>query len=349
MPPAITWEKVQDDFDRLNQAGVYAPLDSFMEKIEGLIKSRLYPPEVAKLLVETVGGMQADFAKILQGSKDDSKKKQALRSVVQEATNGSYIQSGWRAENVTNAQSIINVFVGSIKKEVEEPKPSIGIPVVLLVMTREEAKELDTGKIIVDMPKTYLNDFKQFKKLLKPGWPDSYGNTPQEWKPFDSTNKSIKDWMTEVLAKVGQLKGYMKPLVPVFIDIHALKTNREALRYMRSNGCFVINDVISMWHPVIQREYRSSLLDAFPSTVVFRTAPLDKALKFAQPLISFTERYEDLEFFKRKGSDLDLKCSDMYDDSLLGGYVMQFTPDLISPYDKVNSPLLGHIIGEDKS
>jgi hypothetical protein len=103
-----------------------------------------------------------------------------------------------------------------------------------------------------------------------------------------------------------------------------------------------------MWHPQIQRDYRATLLDAFPSTIVFRIAPLnqsDLALSSAQPLISFLEQFQDLEFFKRMKSDSDLRCRDMSASDDLASFVIHFTPDLITPYDKVNTPLTGRIIG----
>jgi hypothetical protein len=105
-----------------------------------------------------------------------------------------------------------------------------------------------------------------------------------------------------------------------------------------------------MWHPEIQRAYRATLLDAFPSTIVFRIAPLNPANKTpmnsAQPLIALLDQFQDLEFYKRMDADSDLKCKDIWMTTEFKQFVMNFTPDLIPPYDKVNSPLTGQIIGE---
>lgn len=345
MPRAISWEDVQAALDALE---VYAPLDEAKDRLQSLIGSRQYTPEVIKYFIELIKGMSHEFAKMVQKTKDDTGKKQALRKVVQQAE-AKFLQEKWTVENVTNAQNIFNFTLEVVKREVKELKSIIKIPVVLPVMTQKEAKELDSENITVAMPKNYVDDLKKFKALLKTDWLENYGTTPEQWKPFDSINKNIEDLMAEMLIKVQQNKGYQKPLVPYFISVHDLNKDRALLTYLRHNGCFVINDVISMWHPEVQRNYRATLLDAFPSTIVFRIAPLNQnnqALNFAQPLISFLEQFQDLEFFKRMDADSDLRCKDMWMSTEFKQFVMNFTPELIPPYDKVNSPLTGRIIGE---
>jgi len=347
MPATVTWSDVQVDFDKLDQAGVYPPLDAAMEPIQSLISSRQYAPDVVKHFIKKISEMNTAFGKMIKKSTDEGARKDSLRRVVRQVE-ADYNQSNWTVENVTNAQNIYNFVFESVRKAVEEPKQNIQIPVVLPVMTQKEAAELDSGKITVTMPATYVADFQKFKALLKPGWLKNYGTSPEQWKPFDTLKHNIGQLMGEMLDKVQQNKGYQKPLVPHFLSMNNLNKNRAVLNYVRINGCFVVNDVISMWHPEIQRIYRTTLLDAFPSTIVLRIAPLNQsnlALNFAQPLISFLEQFQDLEFFKRMTSDYDLKCADMSASHELGRHVMNFTPDLIPPYDKVNSPLTGQIIG----
>lgn len=345
MPHTTTWEDVQAELDALE---VYSPLDEAKDRLQILIGSRQYTPEVVKYFIELVRGMQHEFAKMAQKTKGDAGRKQALRTVMQQAE-AKFLQDQWKVENVTNAQNIFNFTLEVVKKEVEEHKPNINIPVVLPVMNQNEAKELDSGKITVEMPQTYLEDLKNFKALLRSNWLKNYSVTPEEWKPFDQAKENIRDLMIEMLERVRLNEGIHKKLIPYFISVHDLNKNRVLLKYLRTNGCFVINDVISMWHPVIQREYRTSLLDAFPSTLVFRISPLNQsnqALNIAQPLISFLEQFQDLEFFKRIDSDLDIKCKDISVSTELKQFIMHFTPSLIPPYDKVNSPLTESIIGK---
>lgn len=347
-PPPITWEDVEADFDKLEQDGVYAPLDGAIEPIQRLIGSRECPPELVMHFIEQLREMSVAFGKMTQQTKDSDVNKRSLSKVVQQAE-AEFLQSNWRVNNVNNAQNIFNFVFEPVKKEVEEPDPSIKIPVVLPVMTLKEARELDSDKITVAMPVNYVNEFKDFKALLRPDWLNNYGATPEQWKPFDTIGNNIEELMTEMLVKVRDSKGYQKPLIPYFIRVHDLNKNRTVLNYLRLHGCFVINDVISMWHPDVQRSYRSSLLDAFPRTIVFRIAPLsqkNQALSFDQPLIAFLDQFQDLEFFKRMDADSDLKCKDMWMSREFKQSVMHFTPDLIEPYDKVNSPLTGRIIGE---
>ena len=352
MPRAKTWEDVQAKFDALSDAGVYPPFDVALEPIETLIASRQYTPDAVYHFIEKIREMNDDLGIELKKSGDEAKKKRSVREAVQK-TEADFDQSNWTVESVTNnsAQQIYQFIFGPIKKAVEEPKPIIKIPVVLPVMTAKEAKELDGANFNDVLPSNYVDDLKSFKALLKPGWRNSYGATTDRWKPFDSIDKTINELMSQVLTKVQQTKGYPKPLEPFFIGVHQLKkTQRSLLNYLRLNGCFVINDVVSMWHPDIQRAYRSTLLDAFPNTIVFRIAPLNPVnqapLLSAQPLIALLDKFQDLEFFQRMTSDYDLKCAEMSASYDLGRFVMNFTPDLIAPYDKVNSPLTGQIIGE---
>jgi hypothetical protein len=344
MPSNITWADVQKELETLHQAGVYPPLDSALEPIESLINSRQSTPDLVSHFIKKVREMNMTFDKT---AKDERERKQSLRKVVEKAE-ADFDQSNWQVESVTNAHNVYNFVFDSVKKAVEEPKQSIPIPVVLLVMNRQEASELDSGKITVPMPANYVADLDTFKALLKPNWLKNYSATPEKWRPFDSLNQSISDLMTEMLTKVQQSKGYAKPLVPHFIGIHELNADRDVLKYLRLNGCFVINDVISMWHPEIQRHYRTTLLDAYPSTIVVRIAPLNQsnlALTAAQPLIAILDQFQDLEFFKRMDSDSDMKCTDLSASYDLRRYVMNYTPELIEPYDKLNSPLTRRIIG----
>jgi hypothetical protein len=206
MPRAKTWEDVQDEFDALAQAGVYPPLDGALEPIERLIGSRQYTPEVVHHFIEMIREMNNDFRMKLGKNSDEAGKKRSLREVVKK-TEAAFDQSNWTVDNVTNAQNIYNFIFEPVKKAVEEPKPSIKIPVVLPVMTAKEARELDNANFNVAMPLNYVSDLKSFTSLLKPGWRDNYGAAPARWKPFDSIDKTINELMAEMLSRVQQVKA----------------------------------------------------------------------------------------------------------------------------------------------
>ena len=290
-----------------------------------------------------VNSMNTDFGKSVLKMGHSGSKTKALRQIVQEAE-AKFIQEKWTVDQVTNAQNIFNFILSPVKNGVEEPEPSITIPVVLLVMNREEAEELDSNKIKVEMPKDYLDAFKNLKVLLKADWLDHYGKRPEEWRPFEDSNKSIEDWMIDMFEEVRVREKQQKSIIPDFIDIRTLPTDRKKLKALRANGCFVINDVISMWHPVIQHGYRASLLDAFPSTFVFRISPIDQALQDSQPLIAFTEKYSDLEFFKRT-ADFDLGCRNFLESQEFAAFVVNAAPGLIAATDKETSVVTRNIIG----
>jgi len=293
--------------------------------------------------------MNAELGKKLPNAADASSKAKVMRQVIQQAE-AKFVQQGWRPEQVVNAQNIFNFGLAPVKNEVEEPAPTTDIPVVLLVMTRKEAEQLDGNKIPVTMPPNYWQEFKNLKNLLDPDWIDRYGTTPEEWQPFGTKVKNIEGLLSDLFEELSDKQKYEKLLVPKFIDIRTLYKDRKRLVDLRHDGCFVINDVISMWHPDIQRAYRASLLEAFPATIVFRIAPIDQALGDSQPLIAFQEKYADLEFFKRV-SDRDIYCQNFLSANQRVNFenlVFNFAPLLIPSSEKPTSPVTRQIIGSSR-
>jgi len=346
MPASVTWKEVEADFASLEKTGVYPPLDGAIEPIQRLIGSRQYSPGTVKRLIEMVSGMSAEFGNMVR-QEGATGKNRALRQVMHHAE-ARFHQEKFNVEymNQAQTQTILQFILGEVKKEVEEPKPSISIPVVLLVMNQQEAKELNGGKITVEMPKNYLDEFKKLTDLLNPDWLKRYGKTPEDWKPFDVPGDTIEDLMTKTFEEVRQDSGPQKLIVPDFVDVRTLSADREKLKTLRRNGCFVINDVISLWHPVIQLGYRASLLEAFPSTIVYRIAPIVQALKVSQPLIAYVEKYEDLEFFQRI-KDKDLNCRMFFESGDFSTFVVNYALRLIPAEDKETSLVTKNIVGRN--
>lgn len=339
-------------FENLENEVLYEPLDAVVDQIRMLINSSppTYTPETVQALIDAVVGMNAELGQKLPKAPDAGSKAKVVRQVIQQAE-AKFMQPGWKPEQVINAQNIFNFGFEPIKKEVEEPAPSTKIPVVLLVMTRAEAGQLDGNRIPVTMPADYWQEFMNLRNLLDPDWIDRYGKTPEKWQPFGTEDKNIEGLLSDLFAEVRDAQNYEKLLVPEFIDVRTLHQNRKRLRDLRHDGCFVINDVISMWHPDIQRQYRASLLEAFPTTIVFRIAPIDQALGDTQPLIAFQESYADLEFFKRIRSDRDMYCrsflsANQRDD--FESFVFNLAPTLIPSSEKSASPVTRQIIGSSR-
>jgi hypothetical protein len=335
-------------FDALEKKALYEPLDSVAEQIRMLINSNppQYPPEVVQPLIEMVERMNDEFGKELPTASDAGAKAQVMRRVLQRAE--TFTQAGWNVNEVTQAQNIFNFVLGPARKAIEEPDPSISIPVVLLVMTRIEARQLDRGAMPAMIPADYWEHFNALKAFLEPDWIERYGTTPEEWRPFGTQAENIKNLLSDLFAEVRQKKDCKKALVPEIIDVRTLLNERKRLTDLRRDGCFVINDVISMWHPDVQSVYRTSLLEAFPTTIVFRIAPIVQALGDTQPLIQFPQRYRDLEFFKRIRSDRDLRCRDFlsanqWDD--FASFVFNYAWELIPSSEKATTVVTQQIIG----
>ena len=73
-----------------------------------------------------------------------------------------------------------------------------------------------------------------------------------------------------------------------------------------------------MQHPVIQREFRRSLLDAFPCNLMAKIAPNIDVLDFIKDLVIIFEQHADLEFYKRCRIDKDRKCKRIHDEGDFG-------------------------------
>jgi hypothetical protein len=204
-------------------------------------------------------------------------------------------------------------------QEIKEESPHVMMPVVLLVMTDVEAKQLSSTTIFDEYnDPIYYEAFSDLVKTLPSGGSIEtlarYGPTPEEWRPFSVSDQSIAELVTQSFGMAEDLK---KPLIPKFINIRTLtsgatdaivRQNRILWRELRDDGCIIIMDVISMHHPVIQLAYRRSLLDVYPHSAVIKIAPTDTVLNIRQQLLRFTEYSPDLEIYKRINLDLDVNC-----------------------------------------
>jgi hypothetical protein len=344
-----SWDKISAELSQLSQVSnqnEYKFLRPVLDSIQGMVNSRIYPPEIVSGVLDRVKSVQAEASK---GTDP--------HDLVEEMAGSGFIQPGLKvsgdlyqaSRDVNQAAGDINniaitVFetkLGEIKREILEPR--IHVPVVLLVMTADEAQQLVAGEAFQDYAgEIYAEEFKQLEVLLGEkkisDWRKRYGKVPEEWKPFADTPKTISDLVAEGLDSV---EGSKNPLVPKFFDIRTINQDtqpmRRSLRNLREKGCIVVMDTISMRHPVIQRAYRRSLLDAFPNVLFVRIAPIDDALKLMQQMIRFKEQYVDLEVYKRFKVDQDGRSDEVSEDFRFTRWVKDQMPKLLSDDDKVKS------------
>jgi len=205
--------------------------------------------------------------------------------------------------DVISAKGNITIF-NLIFESVKKGNPSIPVSIILLVMTAQEAQELKDEMIYQEYNNPiYYQQFNDLMTTLKNDKVedalDRYGKTPEDWKPFGINDMTIGEF---IAGKLKAIDEFQKPLVPNFVDLRLLTNDdteeqaRKELVRLRNNGCLVVMDVISLYHPTIQRVYRRSLIDAYPKVAVARLAPSSDVLKIAQQMISFQEHFINFEF-----------------------------------------------------
>ncbi len=343
MPP-ITWANVEDEFNQLNTARLTTSLKDFVEYIRTLIDSKPkgYSPADALELVEIV---RAVINQVEGGT--------PLEGVLAQAQSVGYIQSyPSSTRTVININNQVNAAVLEktlTKLKAKAPNPKLEVPVVLLVMNKVQAKELDDGTAFAGLPADFKNafqkDFDDLRPMLGVNWIERYGKKPEDWRPFTDSKESIKQRLTAMLNTIRQKQPYESQLVPKFVDINTLNQEWGALVDLRKKGCIVIEDAVSMRYPSVQREFRRSLLDAFSKTIIIRIVPQPGALNLIeQPMLTWLDKYRDLEFYKRRISGDDT-CREIFLSIDFLGWFNANVPRLIPKEEKLKNSLGGEIIG----
>jgi hypothetical protein len=323
-----SWQLIQLELSQIVNNGEYKLLQPLLEGLQSLVAAKYPTPEIVRGLLDVVKQIQVETS---QGGNPRELAKQIALG---------FIQPQWNVQGSVNQanrdlfnQFVIQFFSSNLSElERSQPSPSLLLPIVLIVMNASEAKSLASGDAFHGYPEELCQDFKKLRVLLEErnsiNWVERYHNIPQSWQPFRDTAENIEQIIKRTL---GMVEGYQNLVSPVFVDIRMLNAtdNRRALRELRSYGCVVIMDVISMHHPVIQREFRQSLLDAFPNTMVARVAPISDALQVVQRMISFIERHIDLECHKRFKLDFDELCDEVSDSTRFGRWLKNHVNNLL--------------------
>ena len=325
--------RVATEIAELSNNEQYKTLRPLLENLQ-IMANASYPPEVVKGVLELVKQMQSEAVKVGSTSQVADKAAAGL------------IQPNWKVDgDVNNAnRDLINntfkIIVNNNLKELKEEEPDQGIPVsvVLVVMTASEAAELVSLKAFSDYPDAiYTDEFSQLQELLTKNnvanWFERYGTRTEHYKPFgDQTIGEL------IKSAFDDVEGFQKKLEPKFFDIHALgkdtKETRRSLRELRAASCVVVMDYVSMRHPAIQRAYRRTLLDAFPQTLIIRLNPFDDASSIQEQLIRFSERWMDLEFYKRYTVDEDANVEEVDDDLRFRRWLKEQATKLMPPAER---------------
>lgn len=326
-----SWQAINVELSRLSDDQKYKQYQPLLDNLQHMADAKYPSPEIVKGVLEVLKYMQVH----------GTPAQEIARQV-----EGGFVQPDWTVEgdvNQANRDLIKQTFVTIVNNNIKELKEdeanlNIPVPIVLLVMTRTEAEELVTLQAFEGFKEQiYTAQFSRYQKALEEkkfvNWIQRYGDKPEAWHPFGSDPATISEVVTQALETI---EGYDRRLVPNFIDIRSLNedSTRRNLRQLRQNGCVIIIDSISIRHPIIQRGYRRTQLDAFPNTLLVKLNPFSDPTELEEQMIKFSERYVDLEFFKRFRVDLDGKCDEVEDNFHFKRWLLDQAPKLLPQDEK---------------
>lgn len=324
---SMTWNEIRNEVTNLLDQADYKNVRPMLLNLQQMASAQVPSEDVVEGLLRAVKGIQQDAA---HGG-------QSEREIVNRAAGG-FVQPAWQVEDVVNVnrdyfKQVYVQFFNVNADKLEEVKNAIEIDIVPVVMTAAEAQELINGEIFDEFgDPLYEQELADLLELLEERKITNslkrYGQRAQDWQPFNDSNETLHQLITRTL---GVMDGYDKPLVPSYLDLRALNTEeqRRDLRQLRRRGCVVVLDTISVRHPVLQRAYRRSLLDAFPETLIVRIAPVDDALKTMQQMIRFPETFVNSEFYQRFRFDLDGKCGEASEAFYFKRWLSEQMPKLV--------------------
>ena len=98
-----------------------------------------------------------------------------------------------------------------------------------------------------------------------------------------------------------------------------------------------------MRHPMIQREFRRSLLDAFRNALIAKVASTSDALEVVQQMVIAFEQSIDSEFYKRLNLDWGGRCEEVSDGTRLGRWLKNQVPSLLPEKAKAEAGIRRHM------
>lgn len=214
---------------------------------------------------------------------------------------------------------------------------AIGLPYLVVAMTREEAEQLDRQPELIEMAldRPARERFESLRRQLDDGgrvaFTARYGESRESWRPFDAApagdpdagdpdagvpaaaGPDVATLLGEVVERLGtanrsQLRGrrLKLQLYPFDALIEQDAVLRPVYGDVASSGCLVIVDELSLCHPRISRA--ASQLFGLRQVAVATVSPLDPRRLPPYQLLE-QELSRSLGFaFDRFDRDLDPQC-----------------------------------------
>ncbi len=230
MPSDKRWIAIEKEFNELRKKKEYEWLKPIFDSIEPMLN------------VDQNFELAKRFIRIIKYLHDEKTKGHDFQERIDDIKSG-YSQPEWLVGgDVYQATRDINTVIQIIQAKADQLKPpstatEFPMPVVLVVMTESEARELSSKEAFNGQPEQLQTDFDTFNELLAANgitdkvWVKHYQDILQAWQPFDSSahGQTIRQFVTKAINDLNRDGNYEPKLVPEFKDIHSIHDDRRTL------------------------------------------------------------------------------------------------------------------------
>ncbi len=213
----------------------------------------------------------------------------------------------------------------------EGQRRTVGLPCMIIAMTHAESLELRQHPEIIEHKSgtDALKQFHAFTTALKPYQTDSfvqhYYQKRDEWKPFGS-NRSLRRTLDDTVLYLNsnaqaRLRGRRIKIQHYPFDAllkmeddkqkdRGKKDNalRQIYREIAQNGCIVIVDEFSLFHPAVQKAFKNSPFFNNEQVTLVTISPFDPSGLAPNQVLKKALRPQLGDAFDRFTFDFDPKC-----------------------------------------
>lgn len=190
------------------------------------------------------------------------------------------------------------------------------IKYIVVAMTKEQAGQLMQGDILISEKKQLMEKYWQtFYGDTDHSWVHSYGNSPDEWKPYYAhETTSIRDILSTLTAQANSYRERIGlPLLDLSSETDRFWSANEEGKYdlaneLLSGQVLLVIDGFSLFHPEIEKDLKISPLVTTPHHALTIITPHSKTHVDLEKLIRSTVYPEYKNVFIRYNSKLDELC-----------------------------------------
>jgi hypothetical protein len=213
--------------------------------------------------------------------------------------------------------------------------PGVRLPIVIVAVTDQQAKQLDSEAVFDRDSPELKQEFSELRTLLEGvNWVQSYGGSPELWRPFAGT-ETIHQMVREAVAGVRSRGEFEDRIVPLYANVMSLNHISELRNLMR--GSIVVVDYISTRYPPLQERFRKASLVNLPTVIVGLNERVFKRPTDGRHLIRL---HFDWEFDKRPEPN-DPHREEVWEKSRLMRFLGSQIPRVLEVSDQLQTTAKG--------